>query len=741
MLKVKILASHKRTFANVYRISLLHLSMKKSLILVAFFALFYSSYAQPAFSLEDITIHRRFEPNELKGLNFIDEHSWITLEHVQVERPFSQVLLNRVHREQKEVLLNTELLAAVVSDNDLRVNSYQLLDKSAFLVSRKSESIYRRSSKAFYYYIDVSAGKVIDLFPGEKQMYPALAPDRSKIAYVVRNDLYYTDLQSGKIVRLTYDGRMNHIINGAADWVYEEEFDLTTAFRWSPDSRQIAYLKFDESAVKEFGMDLYYGNYPERTTFKYPRAGEQNSKVSVWLLDVKKRKPVRVPVEAEYIPRIKWRSDGQLGIMTLPRFQNELTIHLYHPANQSLSTLYSEVDKRYIDLPTCFEFMPDGELAISSEKSGFNQLYILDLSGQELYATSGDFDIAAVKQINMTDKTAYLQIFGPRPENKSVLKWNLESGAHHFITETNGIADARILANGAYVEDYSSQEVRKRIVMKNQISGAQRTLLEDYRANDSILGHKHFFSIPMEGYDLRAWMIKPPNFDSCNAYPVIFYVYGGPGSLTVQNSFPKSYNLWLHYMSQLGYIIVSVENRGTMGRGASFKKATYTRIGQLEIEDQFAAAEFIGALPFADAERMSIFGWSYGGYMSLLSLMQGKKIFKAAISVAPVTNWRFYDSVYSERYLRTPVANPAGYDRMSPNKLVNQMEGELLLVHGSADDNVHFQNSMELLKVLNEAGKRYTFLPYPNKDHGIGGAKTRLHLFTEMTDFLERRMK
>jgi dipeptidyl-peptidase-4 len=741
MLKVKILASHKRIFANVYRISLLHLSMKKSLVFVAFFAIICPTYAQTAFTLEDITVNRRFEPNQLRGLNFLDEHSWLILEHTDSEPRTSQVVKQRSDSFDREVLLNTGILSSVLKGIDFRVDSYQVLGEGSFLVSRETRQIYRYSSEAFYFHIDLATKKVIELFPGRKVKFPALSPDKNMVAYVLDNDLYTTDLKSGKITRLTFDGKHNYIINGGPDWVYEEEFSLKTAFQWSPDGKQIAYLRFDESEVKEFGMDFYLNNYPERVLFKYPRAGEQNSKVSVWMLDLKKQKSEKVPLEAEYIPRIKWRSDGTLGIMTLNRFQNELDIHLYHPITKTLRTLYREVDKRYIDLPTCFEFMPDGELAISSEKSGFNQLYILDIEGREVYATKGDFDIAAVKQINMTDKVTYLQVKGPTAERKSVVKWDFETDAMTYISDTTGTADVRLLANGGYIETFNSVDVRNRVTSKNERTGEARYLINDTRPEDSILGQRHFFDIPVNGVELHAWMTLPPNFDSSQVYPVIFYVYGGPDHQTVLNQFPRSYVLWLNYMSQLGYIIVSVDNRGSGARGSEFRKMTYTRLGKYEAEDQLAAAEWIGKLPFADADRMAIFGWSYGGYLSLISIMQQKKVFKAAISVAPVTNWRFYDSVYSERYLRTPVANPAGYDSMSPNKLVDQMQGDLLLVHGTADDNVHFQNSMELVKVMNEAGKRYRLLAYPNKDHGIGGAKTRLHLFNEMTDFLEGLMK
>jgi dipeptidyl-peptidase 4 len=715
--------------------------MRITLLLIAITISSFCLIAQPAFSLEDIALYKKFEPNQLQGLHFVDENSWTTLEQSEGVSLVSQVVLYRSDSFDKKVLLHSGILSKVLSGNDLRVDSYQILGDGSFLLSRETESIYRYSTKAFYYYVHVPSQKVLPLFPDAKQMYPALSPDQSRIAFVVDNDLYAIELASGKTTRLTFDGQYNAIINGSADWVYEEEFSLTSAFKWSPDSKHIAYLKFDETEVKEFSMDYFRGDYPQPYRFKYPRAGEQNSLVSVWLVDLKKQKSKKVPLEAEYFPRIKWRNDGQLGIMSMPRFQNELSIHLYHPDTDQTQLLYREEDKRYIDLPTCFEFMPDGELAISSEQSGYNHLYLLDLSGREIYRTKGSFDIAAVKQINTTAAVAYLQIHGPTPERTSVIKWNFKTATMQYLTDTTGMADAKIFHRGAFIEYFNSGKVRNRVAVRHENREEVRYLLNDERAQDSILGTRQFFSIPVNGQDLHAWMLLPPNFDSAQVYPVLFFVYGGPGHQTVLNNFPKSYQLWLHYMAQLGYIVVSVDQRGTGGRGADFKKMTYTRLGQLEVEDHLAAAEWVGALPFADANRMAIFGWSYGGYMSLLNMMQEKKVFKAAISVAPVTHWRFYDTVYSERYMRTPIANPAGYERTAPTLLANQLEGDLLLVHGTADDNVHFQQSLELIKALHEAGKQYQFLAYPNKDHGIGGGKTRLHLYQAMTRFLEKALK
>jgi dipeptidyl-peptidase 4 len=650
------------------------------------------------------------------------------------------IVLNELNKTDKKILLNSQILSNTPDDKVMSIDNYIMLDTTRFLVSTNKETIYRHSTKSAFYYVDLKNNKVVSLMNRQKIMYPAVSPDGSKVAFVFENDLYFTDLLTQKNVQLTTDGQFNHIINGAADWVYEEEFVLTSAFKWSPDSKYIAYLKFNESEVKGFGIDMYYGNYPERETYKYPRAGEKNSEVSVWIAGIKKKKSSQIPIQAEYIPRIKWRGADELGIMTLNRFQNELNIHLYQLKTKALSNLYHEEDKKYIDLPLCFEFMPDGELAISSEKTGWQQLYILDKQGENLYATNCPFEIESIKQINMTDKKVYLRIYGPSIERTSVIHWNLTDNTYKYVTDTNGIADIKMLGTQYYMETFNNQYTRNRISIKNVNNTNVYSLLEDYRTEDSILGRKTFFEIPLDGRTLSAWKIHPPNFDSTKKYPVLFFVYGGPGDQRVQNVYPRQQTQWLHYISQLGYIIVCVDNRGTAGKGTDFKKSTYMRLGQQETEDQMAAARHIGQWSYVDSSRIGIFGWSYGGYMSLMTIVQENSPFKAAISVAPVTQWRYYDAVYSERYMRTPVANHGGYEKSSPMYYVNNLKGDLLLIHGMADDNVHFQHSLEMIKSLNEAGKQYRFLAYPNKDHGIGGTKTKMHLYQAMTDFILEKL-
>lgn len=691
--------------------------------------------AQPAFTLEDIFIHKRFEPKKLNGLRFISDSLYLTQE-VSPDQLSSQVVEHELHSDRKRVILDTRILEQVPALKNYRVDAYTKITDRLFLVSLGTEKIYRHSSKASYYLIDLSARKVIAIADGQKIMYPACSPDGSKIAYVLNNDLYYTDIARNKMVRLTNDGQYNHVINGASDWVYEEEFSMTSAFEWSPDSKYIAYLRFDESGVKETGFDIYRGSYPERYTFKYPRAGEENSQVSVRIADVKKKKSWSLPIEAEYFPLMRWRDADALAVVTMPRWQNELVVSIYSPSAKAVDTLYKEEDRRYVELPSLFAFLPDGELLITSEQSGYNHFYMVGKDKQVHQVTKGSFDITEVLRVDMTDSLVFFQAHLPSPDKKSVAVWDMRTERLSYVTDTSGTAKVSMIGGGNFLETFSSTTVRNKVVVKSMKNKTSHVLIHDVRAEDTILGQKIFFDIPLEGYTLNAWKILPPDFDSTCVYPVLFYLYGGPGSQTVKNEWGRSQDQWLRYMAQSGYIVISVDNRGTGGRGAEFKKMTYMKLGQLEVEDQLAAARYIGSLPYVDETRMSIFGWSYGGYMALLSMMQGQKVFKGGISVAPVTDWEFYDTIYSERYLRSPKSNPSGYRNTSPLQQAGKLEGEHLLVHGTADDNVHFQNSIELVKRLTASEKSFRFMAYPNADHGIGGVKNSMHLYRMLTDFL-----
>lgn len=696
--------------------------------------------ATPKFTLEDIYIHKKFQPKDIKGLSYINEKEYQTLETFESEQ-YSVVRVWDTETNSTKDIFDSRILKQLNPSKNCILNSYIQLDENRWIVAQQTEKIYRYSEKAYYYFVDLKSSTVVPLHPDNKQMYPSISPDGNWVAFVMNNDLYLRNLDKNALTRITKDGKAGNIINGASDWVYEEEFGMTSAFEWSPDGKSLAFLRFDESRVKQMTIDYFYGDYPEAYQFKYPRAGEENSVVSAHIYQLKKKKTIQVPVKDEYLPQISWRNDGALSIMHLPRFQNELYIDLYHPATSKISTLYKETSEQYVELPICFDFLSDGTLAISSEKNGWNHLYFIDKSGVERQITTGNYDINVVYQINEADKVVYFQAPVSGTEHLNIAAYHWDTHQLNVLSPAHGNASATFVTPYHYIERFSADTVRRQVSIVSIQQQTKNMLLDDRRAEDSILQPKIYLNLPVEGDSLHAYVIFPPNFDSTKTYPVLFNVYGGPGAQEVVNIWPGKAELWLQYVAQLGYIVVCADNRGTPNRGSVFKKANYLKLGKIDTEDQLSIARYVAnEWKFVDSSRMGMFGWSYGGYMTLMCMMNGEGLFKAGISVAPVSHWRFYDAVYSERYMRTPAANSKNYDQSSPMLLAKKLQGDLLLIHGMADDNVHFQHSIELIKALNDVGKQYRFLAYPNKNHGIGTGSTSLHMFKAASDFLLEKL-
>ncbi len=732
--------------------------MKYSILLILAGFLSNISLAQEKITVEDIWRDYKFFGKSVAGFNFQkDGKHYTKLEDGKI------VQYDFATGEQSAVLFDIEAAKKLNAGLPKSIDGYAFSDdEQKILIKTNTEAIYRRSTKANFYVIEMGLGKTaVGLSALGKQQYATFSPDGSKVAYVVDNDLYYKDLKSKAEYRITRDGRKNKIINGSADWVYEEEFAFAKAFHWSPDGNKIAFMKFDESRVKEFTMTNFRdGVYPEYETFKYPKVGEDNAIVTLHVHDVPSQKTILVKTDYEkpgleaaeqiYFPRITWTQDAnQLAITKMNRHQSELRLLLADATTGTTTTLLNESNKYYIDVTDNLTFLKNGkEFIWTSEKSGFNHIYVYNMKGKEVRAlTSGNYDVTSFYGVDEVKGKVFYQAAKVSPLNREVYSVELKGKGDVRLTPEDGTNRAQFNSTFDYYVNTYSNANKAATYNVYDLSGKLVRSLEDNAAvavNQSTYGTSpvEFMQVPSAdpSVQLNAYMIKPFNFDPTKKYPVFMYVYGGPGSQTVQNSFGGANYWWFQMLAQEGYIVVSVDNRGTGARGEEFKKMTYLQMGKYETEDQISAAKYLGNQDYVDESRIGIFGWSYGGYMSSLCILKGADVFKSAIAVAPVTNWKWYDSIYTERYMRTLKENEDGYADNSPVYFADQLKGSYLLVHGMADDNVHFQNAAEMSKALIEANKQFDTYYYPNRNHGIYGGNTRLHLYTKMTDFIKETL-
>ncbi len=640
-------------------------------------------------------------------------------------------------------------------------------DESRMLLAVNSEPIYRRSSKANYFAFDRNSGSLLPVtdFSLGKQSLAAFSPAGNVVAFVRENNIFMADLDAKTEKAVTDDGVMNEIINGAVDWVYEEEFGFHRGFYWSPKGTKIAFYRFDEREVKEFSMAIYGGLYPQAYTFKYPKAGERNSEVRILVYDLasEKSRDVRIePDPEQYIPRIKWtQSDDALCVMRMNRHQNRLEFLLADTRAKSADipakVIYDESSKTYIEVNDNLIFTEDGKHFIwNSERDGYNHIYAYNLDGKEVgRITKGPWEVIEFYGVDEPSQTVYFSAAINSPIEKAVYAVRygnlLKTGKSGKLepvqlTGNSGTNDAVFSADYTYFINFESHaDTPPRVTVCFNSGEEIRTAEDNAELRERLgkygLSEKTFGTFTAEGgHSLNYWMIKPKDFDASKAYPLMFMIYGGPGSNTVSKSWGYSNYMWHQMLAQQGYIVVSVDPRGTMRRGREFKHSTYLQLGKLETEDFISAAKHFRSEPYIDAERVGMMGWSYGGYMTSLCMTKGAEYFKLGIAVAPVTNWRYYDTIYTERFMRTPQENPDGYDDNSPIHHADKLEGHYLLVHGAADDNVHYQNTMEMITALTDADKQFELMIYPNKNHGIYGGNTRHHLFTKMTDFIKTNL-
>jgi len=625
-------------------------------------------------------------------------------------------------------------------------------DETKILFASASEKIYRYSFSADYYIYDLSSKKITKLSDAGKQRLASFSPNADKVAFVRENNIFIKDLGHNTEQAITTDGRWKNIINGAPDWVYEEEFGFTQAYEWSPDGDKIAYYRFDESRVKEYPLQYFSGLYTSIYDYKYPKAGEENSVVEIKVYNLASGKTVNMGIGVDtqqYIPRIKWsKKNDKLCIMRLNRLQNKLDVLMADADNGKSEVILSEENKYYISEVNdkTILFTDSRHFIYTSERDGYNHFYYYKTNGKLVrQITQGPWDDIEVLAYDPNEDCIYytsheessLQqtVYAIKTDGSGKIKISTKTGTNDAVFSKNfkySINTHSSLNSPPWVALYDSSRRLVRVLEDNE---ALRQRMDDY-----CFPQATFTSIPVnDSISLNAYIIKPADFDSTRKYPVLMYVYGGPQSQTANDSW-TSYMAWFTLLTQKGYIVACVDNRGTDGRGEAFRKCTYMQLGKLEVRDQIEAARFFAAKPWVDAARIGIFGWSYGGYMAALCMTKGADFFKMGIAVAPVTNWRFYDSVYTERFMRTPQENARGYDDNSPINFVDLLKGPLLIVHGTGDDNVHLQNSVEFIEKLVKANKQFEMQFYPNKDHSIRGGNASLHLFTRMTNFIEKNL-
>ncbi len=695
-------------------------------------------------TLEDLYSKGTFRVKGVPGFNAMKDGKMYT----QIDREKTHLFIRVYNLEtgkQERTLFDNA--TNKYDDKELAVKSYSFSeDEQQMMLYCESEQVYRHSAVQMVYLYHIASGKLTKI-DNDKVMHATFSPDGNKVAYVKNNNMYYKDLAKDVIVQVSEDGAKNQIINGNCDWVYEEEFSFTQAFEWSEDSKYLAYYRFDESKVPEYTMAKYTGLYPEQYTYRYPKAGERNSEVQIKIYNTATKNTALANTGANsdiYIPRIKWTENAsELCVFRLNRLQNNLELLLTNADNGSTTVFFSESNEKYIEISDEIRFMPGGkEMIMSSERSGYTHLYHYNRETKKITdLTPGNYDVESISAVDVAKKLVYYTAAEASPLQRHLYVVNFAGKKKKNITPESGTHNITACKGNKYFLDKHSQVNKVPVFYLRDAEGKIIRTLEDNheleaKLKEYALGNVRLMSVMGVSENLNAWMITPPGFDSTKKYPVLMFQYSGPGSQQVADKFPLGNYFWHQLLAQKGYIIVCADGTGTGYRGESFKKKTYLQLGKYESDDQIAVAKNLSSLPYVDKDRIGIWGWSYGGFMSATCIMKGNDVFKAAISVAPVTNWRYYDNIYTERYMRTPQENEKGYDENAPEKMAGKLKGKLLLVHGTADDNVHFQNAAMLTTALIKANKQFDNAYYPDKAHGISGGNTSLHLYTKMTKFI-----
>lgn len=685
-----------------------------------------------------------FYAERMNSLNSMNGDFYAVLNYDRKTRTVSLDKYSYKTLEKVETIVNSGDLEGLNSFSSYSFNN----DETKLILGTNFEGIYRYSEKGTYYAYDIASQKVTLI--GEKIQEPVFSPDNRNVAYAKDNNIFIKNLSSNKITQVTNDGKKNHVINGITDWVYEEEFAFVRAFEWNSTGDYLAFLRFDETEVPTFSMDMVGKDlYPDQQVFKYPKAGEKNADVTLHMYTLSSKNTKKISLgDYEYIPRIKWSNDADILVATtLNRHQNNLKLHKVDALKSSVTLLLNETDKAYIDITDNLTFLADNSFIWTSEKDGYNHIYHYNFSGKLInQITKGNWEVTKYYGFNENKKTIYYQSVENGSINRGVYSISLKGRNKKLLSNNEGQNTAAFSKNLNYfINTYSSAETPPIYSLFSGKGKLLKVIKDNARLKEEIseykMSQKEFSTININGNDLNMWMLKPLDFDENKKYPLLMFQYSGPGSQQVSNSWNGSNDYWHNMLAQKGIIVVCVDGRGTGFKGAQFKKITQKELGKYEVEDQISAAKKLAELSYIDNKNIGIWGWSYGGFMSTNCILKGNDIFTTAIAVAPVTSWRFYDSVYTERYMQTPQENASGYDENSPINHADKLKGKYLLVHGTGDDNVHVQNSFRMINSLIEANKQFDMFIVPDRTHGIyKGRNTRLNLFTKMTNFIEENL-
>ena len=686
-------------------------------------------------------VNHVYNPERIESVKQLKNSKGFTRIKIDYEKKISFVL----YFDYKLKKIDT-LISSLNSQIPFFTEYYLSRDEKKILLETETDKIYRRSKQSIYYVYEIKSKKINKVFV-DKIQEPLFSPNGKKVAFIYRRNIYIKDLLNNKTEKITNDGSYQ-ILNGISDWVYEEEFGFVRAFDWSPDSNNIAYIKFDESEVPIFSMDIYGSAlYQFPYMFRYPKAGEKNSIVNIKLYNIKSKKTVKIEFEDNnpyYIPRIKFDlTYNKLYVQTINRLQNHLKLWKINIIDNEPILLLEEKDKYYVSIHDDLKVLNDQSFLWTSERDGFNHIYHYSKNGKLInQITKGLWDVTSLYRYNEKSKEIYYQSVQNGSINRTIHSISLNGKKIKNFGLSKGFNGANFSFDGKYfIYSYSDEKTPPVYYLSDSHKGNKiKELLNNWDLKLSLskfkLPNKEFSEIQINGENLNMWILKPNNFSPNKNYPVLMYQYSGPGSQQVANRWGNERSLWHKMLANMGYVIVCVDGRGTGFKGSEFKKMTYLNLVKYETIDQINVAKKIGELPYVDSERIGIWGWSFGGHMATNCLLKGNDIFSMAIAVAPVTNWRFYDTIYTERFMRTPQENPDGYDLNSPINYADRLKGKFLIIHGSADDNVHVQNTMRMVEALIQNDKQFEWMIYPDKNHGIYGGNTTKHLYTKMTNFI-----
>ncbi len=735
--------------------------MKKLSLFLIFFIVSFAAMSQSiekdTISLNDVVNHK-FYASTVWGINPMNDGEHYSIyDYERASRTLSIKKYSYKTGEEVETILNLSELGIGWVDPNYSFSK----NEDKLLIYTDKEEIYRHSFTANYWVYDFKNEKLIKVSENGKQRNASLSPSGNKVAFVRDNNIFIKDLRNSEEKKITKDGEFNKIINGVPDWVYEEEFGFSKAFEWSPDEKNLAYIKFDESDVKEYTIVKYAGEephnseyelYPGLYTYKYPKAGEDNSIVSVHIFNLETGKTIEADIGEEtdiYIPRIRWNNDGsKLGILRVNRLQNHCELLYANPDNGKTEVIISEKNDYYIEdkFYDNILFLEDNEhIILMSERDGYRHLYLYNINGDlQKQLTEGNYDVTKYYGFDANDKRVYYQAAEKSSIRRNVYSIKINGRRKKQLTDLKGVNDAEFSKNFDYCINTFSNVNTPYYVTLEKTNRRQIKVLKDNKnikeklENYNLL-NKVFFKIKTsDNVELNAYRITPPDFDSTKKYAAVVVQYSGPSSQRVIDRWRFD---WEFYLAQQGFVVIGVDTRGTGGKGEEFRKVTYKELGKYETLDLVETAKYIGALPYIDKERIGIWGWSYGGFMVLNAMTKGNGVYNTGIAVAPVTNWRYYDNIYTERFMRKPQDNPEGYDDNSPLNFVDSFEGNLLLAFGTADDNVHPQNSYEFIERMVQNNKQFRVFPYVNRNHSIYGGNTSIHLYTMKYNFLKENLK